>query len=143
MGSYKNDVLCSVGWGNAALLQGPTSAQSLQDLSYVLRDCWEPSLPTGPFHCAIAPLLLSTRRQETKYSFTWTHSCVPRSKLYQKMPFLGAGMGAVWNVSLRNRFLPTPAQALGCWGKNTAGIAFRLLSEVFLPTSTTTALFLL
>lgn len=29
MGSYKHDVLCSVGWRNAAFLQDPTSAPSL------------------------------------------------------------------------------------------------------------------
>lgn len=43
-----------------------------------------------------------------------------------------------FGTSRLKKFLPNPAQALGDWGRSTVGIAFRLLSEVFLPASTTT-----
>lgn len=106
---------------------------------------WEPSLPTGSFHCAIAPLLSSTQRQGTNIFLhldSLLHVTI-RTSFIRRCHFFGLECWAVWKVSLRNRFLPNPAQAPGYWGKSTAGIAFRLLSEVFLPTSTTTAQFLL
>lgn len=77
---------------------------------------WEPS-PPARFSTALPHLCFYQHKDQRLHVPTpgLTPACHNQNKLYQRMPFLGAAMWAVWKVSLRNKFLPNPAQALGCW----------------------------
>lgn len=106
-GSYGCEVLCNMGWRNAALHQSPTSVSPLQDQSQALRDTNGNPLQQQDLStlCLSTFAFINMKMGDCMLLYPESLlSVIIRTSFIRKCHFFGLESGGGWNILIQQAF---------------------------------------